>query len=234
MSEHERAPDPEQLERLRAAFAAAEPPAKRDPSLAPIEPERIWPERIWAAARGELGIEETAAIVDRLHLDPQLALEWRLAVELSNPRPAEPVAAANDRGYLTVVGALAAVAAAAVLLLVIIPQPQSESDSPKPGLRGGAGEQLLSTPLAEGVEISREDFELSWSAVEGIGRYELRISTEALDPVYEALELVEPRARVPAEVLVDLEPGDVLIWQVDVVMTDGARVSGPPWRVVLR
>jgi hypothetical protein len=233
MIDHEHAPDPEQLERLRAGFAAAEP-GETDTST-PIAPEQIW-----AAARGELGPQETAAIVDRLHHDPQLALEWRLAAALSDaPEQADEAvpAASNDRRYLYV-GVLAAAAAAAVLLVMIQPRPEQGSprsiDGARPGLRSAAGKPALSTTLAEGTELTRERFELRWSALPDAGRYELRVSTEALDPVHHALELDEPRALIPAEALVGCEPGDVLLWQVTAVTVDGARVSGPVWRVVLR
>ncbi|KIG15193.1 hypothetical protein DB30_05893 [Enhygromyxa salina] len=245
MSEHEQAPDHEQLERLRTAFAAAtvgEPNDDPSDPSDPIDPsdpsDPIDPEKVWAAARGELDPRETAALVDRLHRDPQLALEWRLAVELSDTSAAvTPIRAAADRRYW-VAGALALATAAAVTVVVLQDggSPELDTDTVTPGLRGPedtGGEAAFSTPIAEGTRVALTGFELSWSARARASRYELQVRTEALDLVYEARELQAARARVPGGVLASLEPGRVLLWQVTAVMADGTRERGPAWRVVL-
>lgn len=245
MSEPPSAPEPHELERLRAAFAAI--PAQPDAS-SPVAPEQIW-----AAARGELDAQQTAAIVDQLHRDPALALEWRLAVELAaaqperaaeassaeEPRPpalgSEP--AANDRRYwyASVLG----IAAAAALGLFVLRPAQAPSDPREPGdagavMRGASDEAALSTDLPDGVALPRERFELYWSAVAGVDHYELRLTTAALDPVHQVLELRTPRATIPAAALAPREAGEELLWQVTAVMPDGRRLGSPAWRVVVQ
>lgn len=73
-------------ERLRRAWAErgasseAETPNELQPST---DQEATDPDLVWKALHGELPADERRALVDRLADDPQLALEWRLALELS-------------------------------------------------------------------------------------------------------------------------------------------------------
>ncbi len=226
---------------LRAAFAKI--PA-RTPALAPIEPERIW-----AAVRGELDARETAEIVDRLHEDPELAMEWRLAVELAgaeaeaatteaDPTAPSPAPAANDRRYGY--AALLVAAAVGALVLSLRPAPPPLDPGPGPGedstpaMRAPAGGAAISTELPDGSTLPRARFELRWSTVPGADHYELRLSTLALDPLHRALELHDPRATIPAEALAPVATGEAMLWQVTAVMPDGRRLDSPAWRIAVQ
>lgn len=235
-----------------------------DDSAAAVDPELIW-----SAVNGQLDPEQTAALVDRLHDDPQLALEWRLAVELAEVRgtseseseserelesesePAAPVRAqptpatepaANDRRYW-LVGLLGA-AAAVALVFVMRPsgQPSGPSSTPEPGspaasgavMRAPAAEAPLTTALADGATLAREQVHLRWSEVPGADHYELQVSTAALDPIYRARELPRPETTVPADALGDVESGSTLVWRVVAVMPDGSDLESPVWHIVVR
>ncbi|MEX1364663.1 MAG: hypothetical protein AB1Z98_16165, partial [Nannocystaceae bacterium] len=236
---------------LRRAFEQI--PGEGDPATA------VDPELIWSAVHGRLDPEQTAALVDRLHHDPQLALEWRMAVQLaddrgaaesepepepepkpeSEPEPNAPVQAqptaatepaANDRRYWLV--ALLGAAAAAALVFVMRPsgQPSEPSSPPEPGspaasgavMRAPAVETPLTTPLADGATLPREQVHLRWSEVPDADHYQLQVSTAALDPLYRARDLPRPEATVPADALDDVESGSTLVWRVIAVMPDGS------------
>ena len=239
MIDPEEAANVEPIDRLRDVFAAAtSASASVEGQVDESADESIDPERIWAAARGELDREETSALVDRLHVDAQLATEWRLAVELSAAEGMDPPIRTPVAGRRGTAGALVLAAAAAICLVVLQDDGSTglEVNTEAPRLRGSAaaeGEATLSSPIADGARVALTGFDLSWSARAGASRYELRVRTEALDPVFEALELQATHARVPAGQLASFEPGRRLIWQVTAVMDDGTHERGPIRRVVL-
>ena len=246
----------EGLESLRSAFA--ELPDADPGTVGPdgTEGERPTPETIWAAVHGELAPEDAAGIIDRLHRDPQLALEWRLALALDESEPAAAEAeaarleqepeggAANDRRYW-LGGVLGVVAAAAVVLIVLADDGSSvgegqsdskgtiESSESGPVLRAGASEAPISTPLADGAALPREAFVLRWSAVPEASGYEVRLTTEALDPVHRSSELDEPMLEVPAAALTNYPAGTNMLWRVEALLPDGRRVASTLWRVQL-
>jgi hypothetical protein len=226
------------LTRLRAEFGELEGDVR--------ERESVDPERIWAAVHGELAPEECAEIVDRLHLDPALALEWRLALALREPELAEPAKpAANDRSYARsfgYVGALGLLAAAALLLIVLPSEPDPPRERGTPiELGDGSGGQLREAQTEAAIaselrepELSAAAFELRWTPVPGALRYELQLTTEALDPVFAAPDLSDNHALVPASALASLDPGTELVWRVIAVMPDGQRRSSAALSVTLK
>jgi tetratricopeptide (TPR) repeat protein len=57
------------------------------------------PERIWAAARGELPTDESKALLDHAALCPHCALAWRLAHEVATEAELVPDAARSAAGF---------------------------------------------------------------------------------------------------------------------------------------
>lgn len=229
MSEDLEVVDAATLARLRADFASTD--ARSDTSAEPIEPERIW-----AAVHGELAPEECVTIIDRLHKDPALALEWRLALALREGESKAASRAANGGRYW-VIGALA-LAAASVLLIVL---PRDGSTPRSSGVEVDSGQTLREAELDAAIQselvepsLPAAAFELRWTAVPGALRYELQVTTQALDPVFTARDLSDNRALVPASELELLAPGTELIWRVTAVMPDGQRRSSPALSVSLR
>ena len=252
--------DPATIERLRAAFVGRPVDlGEADPSEQdPVDPERIDPERIWAAVAGELPDDELLPLLDRLHRDPALALEWRLAMALraeaeaseesareldeamteAPEAPAEteapteaPPRPANDRGYGY--PAILALVAAAVLAILVFPRdPDPSSPSPSPTIEPDGGTVLreAGTTAAITSELATPDLEpgaftLRWSEVPGALRYELQLTTEALDPVWSADDLTANHASVPRETIEAVPAGTELVWRVTAVMPDGQRRS---------
>ena len=237
--------DESELAQLRADFAGLAG-AAHDASP-PIDREEIPPERIWAAIHLELPPDECAAIVDRLHRDPALALEWRLALELKRSAATlvEPVVAtkpANSQHYRRRYWYTAAfaLAAAAVIVLIVIPRGEHQSDGQlDPGSDTQVPLREVETDAAIRSELSAATlpaaaFELRWTAVPGVVRYELQVTTRALDPVYADTQLSDNHALVPASALADLPANTELIWRVTAVMPDGRRQSSAAMSVTLQ
>lgn len=229
-----------ELAQLRADFAGL---AKAHDASSPSDLEEIPPERIWAAIHHELPSDECAAIVDRLHRDPALALEWRLALELkqqSAATHAEPVAvtkpANSPRYWYTAAFALAA---AAVIVLIVLPRGEPVDGQLDPGFDTQAPLREVESDTAIRSELSTTTlpasaFELRWTAVPGAVRYELQVTTRALDPVYADTQLSDNHVLVPSSALADLPGSTELIWRVTAVMSDGRRQSSAAMSVTLQ
>ncbi len=76
--------------------------------------------------------------------------------------------------------------------------------------------------LVQGVVLPRDRCVLRWSGPEGT-RYDLRITTEDLDPLDSARGLAEPEYRIPIEKLEGLEPGAAVLWQVIPLISEQNR-----------
>lgn len=232
-------PPAETLTRLRAAFADVPPgsgPASADA------------EQIWAAVHGPgEGESETnrEALIDRLHDDPQLALEWRLAAALG-PLEADdvhvgaptvaaqpaPVSRPRWASVSAVVGITIA-AAAALVLWMAAPTPPAPPSS-DPTLRAPQEQPLLSTEIEAGIAVPRTDFRLHWqSDVEGASSFTVRVTTQDLQPIYEANDLSTTAVQVPQTALESVAAGTVLLWRVEAVEPGGRRHASEIWELTV-
>jgi hypothetical protein len=196
---------------LRKAFAEAR-------GAAPAEP--LDPDRIWAAAKGQLSPAETAEVLDRVALDPTAALAWRLARELPD-EPAAARVANTTRWFLG--GALAVVAAVVVGLGVWSTRPP-EVD---PGIyRGARGDVPTLAPVhvAPGAPAH-----LAWTAVPG-AQYAVLLLDRELAEVARVDALAAPEATLTADQLRRI--GGTGFVTLLVRTADGERRS-PPAPVVV-
>lgn len=158
-------------------------------------------EQIWRAVHGELPADDLGALVDRMAVDPDLQLAWRLAHELREP-PAAPAAPrpANTRRYLLPLALLAA----AGLLVVFWPRPVDDT------LRG---DRDAITQLEDRQPLPRDAFTLRWAHPDGsVATVELR--TADLRTLARSPDLTRGEWTVPADVLASIPAGDALVWQV--------------------
>lgn len=195
------------------------------------------PERIWAAAHGELGPVEAREVVDHMAACPACAEAWRLARRLgAATAPAARTLELRDRAAAARPSPgrpwwLAAVAAALVATLGIGLREVWMPDGPAT-FRGS--ETATVRPLvADGATLPRDRFELAWEAVPEALEYDLRLTTADLVPMEVRRGLDAPRHRVPPERLAALDAGSRLFWQVEVVLADGGREISPSFEVVL-
>lgn len=227
---------------LREAFAARTGRAPEDPEGCPA------PERIYAAARGELPPGEVRDVVEHLAACPECAEAWRLAVALeeeaeevgagegafrpaAHPSPGRP-------WYLQPLRVAATVALAVVAVGVVWTVLQAPEEEP---VYRAAGEPEITSLLPEGEPLPREEAVLRWGLVSGRApeedpegtTYDLLVSTEALEPVAEADALEEARYRLPPEALKELPVGAHLLWRVEAHLADGRTVRSPTFTTAI-
>ncbi len=235
-------PSSQTLARLRAGFAQMPPRS----GAAFTDPEQIW-----AAVHGAVDAEgepDREALIDRLHEDPQLALEWRLAAAMGpieiEDTPAMPQrrtesvvrgSAPRWASVSTIVG-VAVAAAAALALWMATPPPESTlTPASEPALRAPQAQPLLQTTLAAEHPLPRTDFRVHWSCeIEGASTFTLRVTTQALEPIYEAHDLTSPTARVPAAALASVPSGTVLLWRVEAIEPSGRRHASEVWELAVQ
>lgn len=190
--------------------------------------EPVDPARIWAAAAGELSAEETAAIVDRMAVDPTLAEEWRLARELGAAPDAEVIQFPRWRS----VGIGLALAAA--LLLGVRAALPTDPIGPDPAEFRDGEDVTITSALEADDALPRDAFTLRWAGAPEGSRYSLRVSTADLTAVDSVRGLDAPTWTIPAEKLVGLADGDALLWQVAVQLPDGGAARSATFTTRLR
>jgi hypothetical protein len=210
--------DASAAERLRARFAAPPHGAAASDRCADAD-------RIWLAARGELPWSETEALLDHVTSCAACTVAWRLAREQSlrdgvsaEPGPKGQVATGWRRlGY----GAAAAVVLVAAGL-VAQRWPQREAEVP--AFRA-TSDNAIQSLVPDASELRRSAFELRWSPGPAGTRYAIRVTDEHLSPIADAAGLDVPEFRVPEAALGALAPGAKVLWRVEAVFPDGARVT---------
>lgn len=193
------------------------------------------PALLWDAAHGELDPAETRAVVDHVAVCPACAEAWRLARHLDATAGADAVPAVLERPARPAASRrpwwLAAVAAVLVATVGIglrdVWMPAGPST-----FRGGDG-ATVHPRIADGAALPHDDFELAWEPVADAVEYDLRLTTDALEPVALRRGLEDPSYRVPPERLADLPDGALLFWQVEVVLAGGEREVSPTFEVRL-
>lgn len=207
------------LESLRKAFASLSEDVQPGPGC-PLA------ERLWQAARSELPPEDARPLVQHTVECPACAEAWRLAQGLSPlapPMPEAPPARRWSGGWLSLA------AAAAVVITAILAVPLGPRRSPE--YRAGEGEGIRSL-VPETRPLPRDQIVLRWSALAD-ARYDVRVTTEDLAAVAEALGLAAPEYLVPPAALAGLPSGTRLLWQVEAVSPGGARRRSPTFLVRL-
>jgi hypothetical protein len=204
-----------ELERLRRAFAArgaAAPPSGACPPA----------DRLWAAVHGQLAAEEVRPLVAHLADCAACAEAWRLARAVDAPAAGVAASTAAPQPAGGRWAAIAAGIAAVVLAGVLLRQrPTSGPEYRDPGVGPGAVRSLLNESRA----LPRGDFRLRWTQGPAGATYAVQVVTEKLEPIAEARGLSSTEFLVPPERLASIPSGTRLLWRVEAVTPDGARVS---------
>lgn len=226
----------ERDERLVRAFEAAEPFDDEVPD--------VIRERIWLAVSGALPPEARREVIDLTATNASYAAAWRLAAELwdasGGARQAAPGADvagdggngdahAGDRGvhwwnprWLGAAAAVVLGTALAVSTLINRPPAAEYRD---------AGAARLESLVPAGAALPRNAFRLRWSGAPDGARYQVRVTTETLDPVATAGGLTAPELVVEERALAAVPAGARLLWQVDAVLPDGTHVTSATFTV---
>jgi hypothetical protein len=226
---------PPEDQRLREAFAAI---AVEDTDTVSEADD----DAIWDAIRGDLDAGRVAELAERIAADPAFAEKWRVAMEFVESASADeeetvdafalqsaadlddagPAGApANGPRYLRWVVVGASVAAAVVLTWWLrTPQTSAPPSNPRQ-MRASDGDEIQSS-IGEGP-VSRVGAKLAWSEVPGAERYEVFVTTEALQQLVSVTDLTTPMLPLDAEVVADVPTGGTILWRVEAVMPDGTR-----------
>jgi hypothetical protein len=180
-------------------------------------------ERIWRAVAGELPAAERRELVDRLATDPACAEAWRVADELWRASEGEGTATAVQPGRSWTPSWLAA--AAVLLLGVSIGLVSWLNRLPGDEFRDPGGYEIVS--LVPSETLPRETFRLRWTPGPQGSRYQVRVTTEDLRVLATAEDLTMPELVVERDQLASLPRGARVLWQVDVALPSGERVSSP-------
>jgi hypothetical protein len=193
---------------------------------------------IWAAARGEA--DPAAARQVALHVAEcgACTTAWRLAVEMTGVVPAADTGRLSETTPLArwrriaSVGTVAALAAGLAGLFVI--------DARRFPVRSDTGVYRTAAPaevralVPDAAVLPRDGVRLRWTPGPTGSRYTVRVFTEDLTRVAEAVDLTTPEYLVPESRLVGLPDGARLLWQVIVATPDGEVFTSPTFTVRLR
>jgi hypothetical protein len=210
--------DPDDTARLREAFASLAG-GKTDGGSADAG-------RIFDAVHGEMSVEERRAIVDELVVDADAAEAWRLARELApEPVPARVEPRQDAWKWLPIAAAM--VLAVGLGWRLFSPG----GPTPAPGYRGGE-QRAIASALPQDVPLSRGRPTLRWTALEN-ARYRVRVLTPELAVLVESGELTSPEYTLSDEVLRQVAPRALVLWQVEARMPENAVIVSPTFSVRL-
>ncbi len=188
------------------------------------------PERLWAAAHGELRRREIHELVDHTSSCAACAEAWRLARDLGEgsqeaapERPARPRTAAWWRP-----GTLAA----AALVLMVVGFQLSNLLRRAPVHRD-AGEVGIRSLVPDDQALPRQRCLLRWSGGGEGARYTVHVTDETLEAVAGGRRLEIAEYLVPEQNLAGLEPGARLLWRVEAVQPAGGRLLSETFVAVL-
>ena len=219
-------PEPDSA-RLEAALRASAEHARPGIECPPAD-------RIWAAARLELPLEERLVVIDHTSECPVCAEAWRLALEFrpnadetaASPPPARSGTPKHSPAWVWASAAALVVAAGAGLVLL------NSGTRIEPALRDPRPGSVQSS-IAPGAALPRESVTLRWSGGPAGARYDLTVTTTGLDVLVATRGLERPEFRIPPERLADLPPGTRLLWRVVARGPDGATEASPTFEVVV-
>ena len=207
------AEEPEDVARLRAAFASVEEGTQ----------ERVDAERIFEALHGTLDPEERRALVEELASNPDAAEAWRLAREMDPGPGAQRVGLVRNWRWL-------AAAAAVVLTAGIGWQLMGPTrDTTEPIYRGVESRSITSA-LPPDATLPREQLVLRWNGVPG-ARYRVRVLTSDLEVLEESAETDVLEYRLSDETMRRVEAGSYILWQVEGRIPGDTVIVSPTFRV---
>ena len=232
-----------EFDRFRNTYSIADPDARKVTEDCPTA------DTLWNAAACELSLDQRRAVIAHTLLCHDCAESWRVAMRLG-ARPQTSLWARAEyfrilvcrqiwhdlqapaklagRGtrwlraaFATTGGAgsmparIMAAATVAVAAGVVFMLASRQPVPDRPLSRGASTAVESRVPES----LPRDRCVLRWSGPRE-ARYDLWITTEDLTPVVSARNLAGTEYRIPEEELKDLEPGSVLLWQVNPLLPD--------------
>jgi hypothetical protein len=179
-------------------------------------------EDLWESARGRLGRREQEGVILHLGECTACATAWRLARDLQEGETPAVLRVAPARWFSRawVPLAAAAVIVAAIGLTVQFRSPEREAASAY-----RAQERDWIRPLAVEGPLPRDRCLLRWTPGPAGTVYEVRVTTEDLEPVARGRGLDQAEYLVPPTALDRVPRGGKILWQVTAHLPDDSRVD---------
>lgn len=190
------------------------------------------PETLWSSGRAELNPVDNEPVILHMSECTACAAAWRVAQDLAEDRLEERAPVTRTR---LVVARWAPLAAAAAVLIAVVSVVVFDTDEQRvtpPVYRTQEGE-WLEPVIPDGTSLPRGAFVLRWTAGPEGTTYDVRITTESLDPVAGAARLDRSVFRVPEDELAELSSGARVFWQVTAHLPDGRRLESASFVVEL-
>lgn len=188
---------------------------------------------IWAAATGDAGAEDAAAIIDHTASCGACAEAWRLAHAVDEGADELGAARARKthasrRGWIA--GAVAISAAAAILVFMLARR--GGDDGADPVIYRGV-DSPIEALVDDDTTLGAGAFELRWKPLAEGTRYDVVVTTADLTIVHRAEGLAAATYTVPAAALDGIDPGTRLFWRIDATAADGRRLTSAMFAVRL-
>jgi hypothetical protein len=201
--------------RLREAFRAL-----ADTSQADVSEELR--ERIWLAVSGELPAAERRELVDRMATDAACAEAWRVANELwqALQEQGEVAPARVARWKSPWLAAAAALLVSTAVGVWLLNQPSGDEFRASP-------DYVVESLVPEDVPVPRTAFRLRWTPGPIGSRYQVRVTTADLQLLAMPVDRATAEIVLDPEVLSTVPGGGSVLWQVDVLLPSGQRITSP-------
>jgi hypothetical protein len=186
------------------------------------------PERIWAAASGELSLEEVGAVVDHSAQCADCSEALRLARDLT--LAAGPSASHRKRWSPQPKWLIGLALAAGLAGLVVVSAKQDRL--PGPLAERGVEELSIRSALPEARQ-SRAALVLRWVPYPHARRYNITLATTDLRVLLERAGVESTELAIPPAILATLSPGARLFWRVEATLDDGRSVESPAFPLEL-
>jgi hypothetical protein len=183
-------------------------------------------ERIWLAVSGELPPKERRELVEKTVTDPACAEAWRIATEMWRASQASSAGSTGAARGPAARWAPQWLAAAAVLLLGTIGVVYYVTPPSGDEFRTQSALDVRSL-IPPDVALPRTAFRLRWTPGPEGSRYQVRVTTEDLQLLATAADLTDPVFTVDPARLAALRGGASVLWQVDVSLPSGGRLTSP-------
>ena len=183
-------------------------------------------EKLWASAHGELDRGGNEQVILHTAQCPACAEGWRLARKHVSVNV--PLRRQAWWGRSSLQFAAAAVVVIAIGLGIgyrMVIQQEPASSVYREVERG-----WLESTVPDGVALSRSDCRLQWTPGPEGTTYDVRITTDTLEPLAEVWRIDRSELLLEQETLEDLPAGSALFWRVTAHPPDGRQVSSPTFR----
>jgi hypothetical protein len=180
---------------------------------------------IWDSAAEQLSPEEDAAVIRHIGECSACGVAWELARDLEaiekSPSAADPgaVRPTSTRWMPLAAAALIVVAVGAAILLI----PRGVESPSQPGYRD-VGTPWLVSEVSEEVPLPRDAVILRWAAGPAGTTYDVRVTSDSLEPLAQGWYLDAPELRIDRSDVAGVEPGGQILWRVTAHLPSGEKV----------